>query len=106
MKLVLSLLLVLIASPLLASNVTLAWDPVSGATGYRVYMSADQGATWANQDAANSTTYTWPNVSDTTLVLFKVSAYNSNGTSIADWRGAWWDGRRIPPGGQPQPAIK
>jgi len=82
-----------------AADVNLRWDPVTGATGYKVYMSLDNCATWlAPKDVGNVTTYTYTGVSDAVLVHFKVSAYKSGSETIADYMGAWWDTRKMPLG--------
>lgn len=86
-----------------AEDVTLKWDASTGATGYKIYKSEDLGVTWsAPVDVGNVTTYTYLNIIETKMVLFKVSAYNSLGESVRHWSGAWYDHTKRPiltPGG-------
>jgi len=88
------------ASVSLAADVGLRWDAVTGATGYKVYMSLDNCATWlAPRDVGNVLTYIYTGVSDTVLVHFKVSAYKAGGVeTVANHMGAWWDSRLMPLG--------
>ena len=80
-----------------AADVNLAWDAVPNATGYKVYMSIDSTATWdGGVDAGAVITYIYPTVIETGIVHFKVSAYNSAGESISNWRGAWYDHTKRP----------
>jgi hypothetical protein len=100
----LTLIFVFMASVTLAADVTLKWDPSTGAVGYKIQKSIDLGVTWATSiDVGNLTTYKYLNVEDGVLVLFRSSAYNSVGESVRSWSGAWYDGRKKPvaaPGGQ------
>lgn len=92
-------LTLLFVSPVWAvSDVTLAWDAVPGATGYKLYQSIDGGVTWtAPTDVGNVTTKTLTGVSDTVFILWKVSAYNAVAEAVSHWQGAWYDGRKKPP---------
>jgi hypothetical protein len=83
-----------------AADVNLRWDAVTGATGYKIYMSLDNCATWlAPKDVGNVLVYTYVGVSDTVLVHFKVSAYKTGGVeTVANHMGAWWDSRLMPLG--------
>lgn len=82
-----------------AADVTLEWDAVSNATGYKLYMSDDMGTTWdSGTDVGNVTTYTMTNVLEDRLILWKIGAYNDNGESIAHWRFAGYDHRKLPLG--------
>ena len=88
----------LIAVPAFAADVTLSWDASQGATSYKIYLSSDNGATWdAGTDVGNVTTFVYPGVAETGLILFKISSVNSTGESISHWRGAWFDYTRQPP---------
>jgi hypothetical protein len=81
----------------LAADVSMAWDAVNGATGYKIYMSTDLRATWdTGLDVGNVTSFVYPNVDETLPADFKISAYNANGESISDWRGAWYDHTKLP----------
>lgn len=35
---------------------------------------------------------------DNVLILYKVSAYNTAAETVTHWQGAWYDGRKKPPG--------
>lgn len=91
----------------IAADVDLKWDAVTGATGYKVYKSEDNGATWGVPvDVGNVTTHKWLSVTDTKMVLFRVSVYSGTSESIRLWSGAWWDSRLKPltsPGGNSIP---
>ena len=59
-----------------SADVDLKWDAVTGATGYKIYMSVDNCVTWlAPKDVGNVLTYIYTGVPDTVLVHFKASAY-------------------------------
>ena len=95
--LLLAVALVFISTLSFAADVYLKWDAVTGATGYKVYMSVDNCATWlAPKDVGNVLLYTYIGVSDTALVLFKIGAYKTGSETITDWFGAWWDSRKMP----------
>jgi hypothetical protein len=86
-----------IQTPANAVDVTLHWDPSTGATGYKIQKSIDQGVTWLPAiDVANVQTFTYLNVEENILVFFRVSAYNLAGESIRTWSGAWYDHRKKP----------
>ena len=87
-----------VTAPAYAADVTLTWDASDGATSYKIYLSSDNGATWdAGTDVGNVTTFTYPNVAEDGLILFKISAVNSTGEAISHWRGAWFDFTKQPP---------
>jgi hypothetical protein len=89
-----------VPSLVFAADVSLRWDAVTGATGYKIYVSNDNCATWlAPKDVGNVVTYTYVGVSDTVLVHFKVSAYKTGGVeTVTNHFGAWWDSRLMPLG--------
>ena len=94
-----TLAMVLMASISLAADVNLRWDAVTGVTGYKIYMSLDNCATWlAPKDVGNVLVYTYVGVPDTMLVHFKVSAYKTGSETITNHMGAWWDSRLMPLG--------
>jgi len=104
LKILLSTLIFLgIAVSSFAADVEMGWNEVADATGYKVYMSLDQGQTWeqpvdvgmAQQDPDNPLrrVYTYTDVPEDRLILFKGSAYNDDGESIREWSGAWYDYR-------------
>ena len=64
-----------------AAQVSLAWDSVSGATGYRLYYGTASGSYPSNVDAKTATSYTVTNLTDATRYYFAVKAYNSTTTS-------------------------
>jgi len=80
-----------------AADFTLRWDPVTGATGYKIYSSSDNGTTWsAPIDAENLTQKNLTSQPENTLILYKVSAYNATSETVTHWMGAWYDGRKKP----------
>lgn len=90
--------ILLVAGTVFAADVNLEWDASDGATGYNIYKSLDNGVTWdAGVDIGVGTTYTYTNVEETGLVLFRVSAYNATGEAIRYWSGAWYDHTKMPP---------
>ena len=81
-----------------AADVTLKWEASPDATGYKVYKSLDNGVNWdTGIDVGNVITYTYVNVEETGLVLFRVSAYNAAGEAISYWSGAWYNYLWMPP---------
>jgi len=82
-----------------AADVHLAWDAEPAATGYKLYISDDMGTTWdSGTDVGNVTDFVYSGVLEDRMILFKVSAYHASGEAISDWRGAWYDHRKLPPG--------
>lgn len=65
----------------LAGNIKLAWDPVAGATGYRIHYGTASGNYSTIIDAMNQTTATVFGLADGTTFFFAVKAYNSSTTS-------------------------
>ena len=91
-------ILVMFVSLACAANVDLAWNSVQDADGYKLYMSQDSGLTWdTGVDVGDVTIYTYQNVPDVGLVLFRVGAYNENGETLRSWSGAWWNSEWQPP---------
>jgi PKD repeat protein len=64
-----------------AGQVALAWDAVSGATGYRLYYGTSSGNYASNVDAKTATSYTVANLSDGARYYFSVRSYNATTTS-------------------------
>ena len=64
-----------------AGQVSLAWDAVSGATGYRLFYGTATGNYASNVDAKNATNYTVAGLTDGTRYYFSVRAYNATMTS-------------------------
>jgi hypothetical protein len=90
-KFILVWALCMIPSWLWAANLTLIWQPVTGATGYTLYQSVDGGTTWT-KGATVTTTTTNVTAVDDKLILFRVSASNASGESISFTKGAWYNG--------------
>ena len=81
-----------------AADVTLSWDASTGATGYKLYKSLDIGKTWdTGVDVGNVTTFEYKDVEETGLVLFRASAYNTQGEAINYWAGCWYNHKWRPP---------
>ncbi len=96
-KLLLVLIICLIPAIAWSADVTLRWDVVTDATGYKIYKSEDLGVTWGTaRDVGNVITYIYTGIIETKVVLFRVSAYNANGESVRLWSGAWYDNRLKP----------
>ncbi len=64
-----------------AGSVNLAWDGVSGASGYRVYYGATSASYTANLDAGSKTSATVAGLTDGTRYYFAVKAYAGTVTS-------------------------
>jgi hypothetical protein len=64
-----------------AGTIDLAWDPVDGATGYRIYFGTSSGQySWA-VDVGSTTQATLQNLEDCTDYYASVKAYNQYGES-------------------------
>lgn len=97
-KIILTITILLFATPTLAADVKLKWDPVINATGYKIYSSQDMGKTWdTGIDTNGATEYIMMGVSDTGKVLFRVSAYNEHGEAVRYTAGVWFCGSCAPP---------
>ena len=98
MKTFVFLIMMIVASIAHSADVNLSWDASAGATGYKVYMSTDQGLTWGGvQDVGNVIVYTYLAIPNTGLILFRVSAYNAQDENIRTDAGAWYNGDWVPP---------
>jgi len=85
-------MVILLSTKSYGADITLRWDASQGATGYKLYMRTDLGATWpVSKDAGNVLTFMWTEVPETGLVLFRVSAYNDVAESITTDKGAWYN---------------
>ena len=91
------MILALLATTAQAESVTLSWDPVDRATGYRLYLSTDGGTSWDARDVGHVTEYEWPDVPEDSIVLWKAGAYNEAGDAVMEWAGAWVDITKKPP---------
>jgi hypothetical protein len=81
-----------------AASKIITWDAQTDANGFQIYQSVDTGVTWTfvktiADPTATSTTVTAP---DSGLVLYRVSAYDSNAESIKYESGAWYNGDWLP----------
>ena len=96
-RLLLLCALLLLAAPAWAGPQVLSWDQVATATSYGVEQSVDNGATWtavtptagptcAGTPVRCTATVTAPG---TGLVLYRVSASNSVGTTTRFNAGLW-----------------
>lgn len=83
-----------------AADVTLQFDPVSGATGYKIEQGTCTNVLWSGSllDIGDVTVFTYPDVSEIDFVLFRIGAYNDSQPE-SSWRtysGAWYDERLKP----------
>jgi hypothetical protein len=65
-----------------ASTVTLNWDPVFLATGYRVYRSTSASSEFTHLGTTSSTAFTDIRLSHSTPYFYSVTAFNSAGVSV------------------------
>lgn len=71
----------LVATPLSAGTISLAWTPAAGASGYRVYYGAGSGNYTLSKDVGASTETTISGLNDCTTWYLAVKAYNAAGES-------------------------
>ena len=88
------MLFLLIPTLTCAADVTLDWDAVTGADGYRIEMSLDMGATWQTPVLAPTKPFLYKNVPEDKLVLFRISAFNAVAEAINKYAGCWYDHRQ------------
>ena len=92
------IIFLLLSTAAWAADATLTWEVSEGSTGYTIYKSLDNGATWdAGIDVGNVTSYFYTGIEETGLVIFRVSAYNLAGETINYWSGAWFNFLWLPP---------
>jgi hypothetical protein len=90
-----------------AADTNLSWEPSPGATGYKLAMSADLGATWsAPLDCKMANPCLFTGVPEDKLILFKVSAYNTSMTVWKEWAFAAVDYRKKPLQETSGPGVK
>ncbi len=77
----LTLALASFSSNALAAQVKVAWDAVTGATGYKLYYGQSSKSYSATVDVKNVTSYTVPGLGDGVRYYFAVTAYNATATS-------------------------
>ena len=90
-----------------AADVTLSWDQVAGADGYKLYMSTDGRQTWGPQfgvDVGDVTQYTWVGVPEDGIDYFRASSYQMTETARLN-AGAWFDGTQ-PVSGAPGVGVQ
>lgn len=75
-----------------AADVDLRWDVVEGAIGYYVFMSTDSGQSWSSPKITAVNQYTWVDAPDHGLVLWRVAAFNAQGSVLRTEAGAWFNG--------------
>ena len=77
----------------LAAEIDLSWDanPEQDVVGYKVYQSIDGGTNWTLAVDTDATTVFLPDIPDSGLVLFRVSAYDNQDESIRYNAGAWFN---------------
>jgi hypothetical protein len=68
------------ASPAAAGTISLAWDPVAGATGYRVYYGT-ASAQYTNSITTPTTSATVSGLQDCAAYFVAIKAYNAAGES-------------------------
>jgi PKD repeat protein len=79
--LLLAALLLGFAASASAGQLTLAWDAVAGAAGYKVQYGTSSSSLSASVDAKTATTYTIPNLTDGARYYMTVTAYNGTAES-------------------------
>jgi hypothetical protein len=81
-KLILAVALgVVLAAPIHAGTISLGWDAVQGATGYRIYYGTSSAQYPSNLNVGNVTEATVTGLTDCTSWFLAVKAYNSFGES-------------------------
>ena len=73
--------LIAVSENSLAGQLKLAWDAVSGASGYRLYFGSSSGNYSSSVDAQNQTSATVSGLTDGARYYFAAKAYNSTTTS-------------------------
>ncbi len=62
-----------------ATKITLSWNKVSGATGYKIYLYDAQAKKWNAVDATKKTSFTMDSLSSAAVYKFRVKAYKTIG---------------------------
>ena len=68
-----------------AGQVEIAWDSVSGATGYRAYYGTTSGQYTGSQNMGNATSGNLTGLNDCTTYYIAIKAYNNAGGISADF---------------------
>ncbi len=83
-----------------AKDVGIAWNQSTKATGYKIELSVDEGASWVKVPDFTATLYTEGTrlkakttitIPDNVLVLARVGAFNAQGVSWRLQDGAWFN---------------
>ncbi|GBU23423.1 hypothetical protein R83H12_00034 [Fibrobacteria bacterium R8-3-H12] len=61
------------------NSITVSWEEVSGATGYRIYRNSASSGTFTQVDTSGSASFTDEGLGAVTTYYYKVAAYNSSG---------------------------
>jgi len=72
----------LLAAPASAGTVGLRWDPLAGATGYRVHYGASPGSYSSVRDVGSATSTTLTNLVNCSSYYIAVKGYSSQGESL------------------------
>ena len=62
------------------SSITVSWNSVTGATGYRIYRSTSSSGTFTEVGTSTTLSFTNTGLTAGTIYYYKVAAYNSSGT--------------------------
>lgn len=90
-----------------AADISLAWTGHINATHYRMYVSVDNGSSWAQKDGNIPQPDPFPEdaqvnkvfkgIPEDTIVLFRVSAFRGDVEMPTLHNGVWYDHRKSPP---------
>jgi len=101
-----ALLVLVFTTSAFSADIIVSWRASTGATGYIIEASMDNGTTWTTKkdigaivpvDYVAGTShillcsYTWTGLPDTGLVLIRVIAYNSIGQACRTEAGSWFN---------------
>jgi hypothetical protein len=68
-----------------STGVTVSWNTVFGASGYKVYRSESSDGTYTPVGSPTTTSYTDTGASSNTIYYYKVSAYNAGEEGVQSW---------------------
>jgi hypothetical protein len=80
---IVSALIFLAIAPTHAGTISLAWEPVAGASGYRVYYGSSSGSYTQQINVGNTTSVDVEGLNDCTDYYLAVKAYNGQGESTS-----------------------
>jgi hypothetical protein len=72
----------MLVAPALAGTMSVTWDPVESATGYRAYYGTSTGQYSYSINVGNTTNATLQGLNDCTTYYVAVKAYNTGGESV------------------------